>query len=292
MTSVLDLSNCLPLRTPRSWDILQKRPQNSEFRKNNNKDKRLLPLSILVKIKGPPKLVDSYTKNMGPTPRPEARDFALTASCTPVNITVFSDVRANLTRDKDKKGSLILRPALQQSKQIPGRYFPKAALTEEQQKFIVGKDRENDRERIEQTSATSLVSSRGRGLSRGTSDGMSRQSRRNFTNSVNPRILHTRKTLFDREDRQNPLFSYSFKSTSVAGHFVGDSLEADGSKKTSTFGRHVTFPEKTLVFHEMLTGTTKTLHERKEAQSAPSSDQLVPETVPDGAKDEPLPVSA
>jgi hypothetical protein len=290
MTAVLDLGSCIPLRTPRSWDILQKRPQNSEFRKDNNKDKRLLPLSILVKIKGPPKLVDSYTKNMGPTPRPEMKYSTLPASCTPVNITVFSDVRANLVRDKDRKGALVLRPALQQSKQVPGRYFPKPTLTDEQHKFLlVSKDGDNERERIEQSSATSLVSSRGRGLSRGHIDTMSRQSRRNFTNSVNPRILHTRKTLFDREDRQNTLFSYSFKSTSVAGHFVGDSQEMEGLRKSVASSRQVTFPEKTLTFHEMLTGTTKTLHDRKEVQSAPSNDQIAPQT--DSANTEPLPVS-
>lgn len=289
MTSVLDLTTCIPLRTPRNWDILQKRPQNSEFRKGITKEKRLLPLSILVKIKGPPKLVDSYTKNMGPTPRPETRDSTFNASCTPVNITVFSDGRTTLTRDKDKKGSLVLRPALQQSKQVPGRYFPKPTLTEEQQKFIVGKDREIDKDRPEQNSATSLVSTRSKGISRATSDVTSRHSRRNFTNSVNPRILHTRRTLFDREDRSNTMFSYSFKSTSVAGHVLGDSQEADGMKKASSVNRHVTFPEKTLTFHEMLTGTTKTLHDRKEVQSAPSGDQLVPQT--DSAKAEPLQVS-
>lgn len=288
MTSVLDLSTCIPLRTPRSWDILQKRPQNSEFRKGNSKEKRLLPLSILVKIKGPPKLVDSYTKNMGPTPRPETRDSTLTTSCTPVNITVFSDGRATLIRDRDKKGNLVLRPALQQSKQVPGRYFPKPTLTEEQQKFIVGKDRENEKDRVEQSSATSLVSIKSKGVSRATSDVASRHSRRNFSNSVNPRILHTRRTLFDREDRHNTLFTYSFKSTSVAGRILGDSLEADG-KTAPNANRHVTFPEKTLTFHEMLTGTTKTLHDRKEVQSAPTGDQLVPPI--DSAKVEPLPVS-
>ena len=277
MTSVLDLSACVPLRSPTNWELLEKRNKRSqnEFRKNQSNDKRNLPLSILVKIRGPPKIVDSYKLNVpGNSALEKAREMNGGASCTPVNITPFEDLSDG---GKRERRVIVLRPALQQCRQVPGRYFPKPTLMDDQQRGalssreVTSLDFAGEKCRTE-TSISIASTKVSKSLSKVTDT--SRNKRANYSNSVNPKIFHTRKTLFERADEKSNLFSISVggpgESYDQKSEFHNDHFTV---RRNGSLPRQVTFPQKSLEFREMLTGTTKTLHERRFLLTAPSGEQ-------------------
>jgi len=271
MTSVLDLSKCLPSRTQDSWEIVEQR-KRIDHRKTKENNKKVLPMSILVKIRGPPKLVDSY-KIAAASPGIGERSVDTSASCTPLNLAPFEK-----RVDSKRKGAVILKPALQQSKQVPGRYFPKPTLTDEQQRALLSsKDSHTldlDRYRTE-TSISNTSSRQSRTLGRATTD-LNRPLKRNFTNSsFNPKTTQMRKTLFEASDDKPNLFTITFRGGNQDEQETRDDLYSDFYlvKRIGSMSRHVSFPHKTNDFRDTLKGVPKVLHYRKDVQSAPCGEK-------------------
>lgn len=100
---------------PVCWDLLQPKNRND---KNVGNKRRHLPLATLVRIRGPPKVIDGFS------------NFSVNKSdqyphvCTQIDI---GTLEPTINKKKDSKP----RPILLQSRQVLGRYFPKPAYAED-----------------------------------------------------------------------------------------------------------------------------------------------------------------
>lgn len=267
INSILDLEKCIPKRENINfnWQVLER----NNHTKRRNENKRLLPLSIMVKIKGPPKVLDPYRMtDIADAENNNPGDVnSLSTNCTPLNIFHNSSSPVKSSPSPDKH-ALPQRPALLQSKQIPGRYFPKPVTLEESRavsggwrKILVypvskpspGGSRMNRKNVKPEVSRTYHFS----------------KTKAEATNVYNEKIIRERKSLYEQSKDRDSMMSISY--------FDPDSKADNNNNKqnvSSTYfsiqrfistSRYASFSGGKQEFGDILKGTPKTIHMREDA---------------------------
>lgn len=251
INSVLNLEKCLPNRESfqLNWKILESKHQS----KNRREKKKILPLSILVKIKGPPKVLDPYRLTSSPE---DVIHLSKTTpnSCTPLDMMTMSKA-TNSSRPTPERSALPARSPLPQGKTIPGRYFPKPSSDDGKTvTFNFPEPSPRDaKNKVVRKSANSRYDFN--------------KSKAESTNAYNEKIYKTRKSLFDQSKNKNTLFAITFKNqeASIADMNTKNEPQGNGDyfimKKAVPTYRHVSFPTKEFRdFSDVLKGTVKAIH--------------------------------
>ncbi|OWF53248.1 hypothetical protein KP79_PYT06385 [Mizuhopecten yessoensis] len=264
INSILDLEKCIPNRgnLNLNWEVLERNNQA----KRRSENKRVLPLSIMVKIKGPPKVLDPYrlTKSSADIDQDRSDDSSPGTSCTPLNLLGSSPTKLSPSPDKH---ALPMRPAILQSKQIPGRFFPKAGAIEDHRMMVGG----NSQTPVQYVSKPAQ---RGSILTRkNLKPGITRsydfnKSKAEATNMYNEKILRQRKSLFEQNKDRNSMMTISYFNPET--QLDKENKQSDQSTYFSvqrflSSSRHVSVPGGRQRFGDVLKGTPKAIHFREDA---------------------------
>lgn len=198
---------------PVSWDLLQKNRNDKGTTKKRN-----LPLATLVRIRGPPKVVDGFSNfNYNRTDQyPHV--------CTHIDIGSL-EPKESLEKKKDSKP----KPIILQSRQVFGRYFPKATFPHDE-----------------------------KGLFWKTQSGLDYST--NNKSAMKPFELRPIKSMSGPRTAQ----SLRSVSTSKSGNSSENRLRCVSDRKIKQ-ERQVTFPVKRNNLVGSLSGTPKLIHSRHSA---------------------------
>lgn len=206
---------------PINWELLEKNRNEKATTKKRN-----LPLATLVRIRGPPKVVDGFS------------NFNVNKSeqyphvCTQIDIGTLgpSDFMANKKSSKP-------RPIILQSRQVLGRYFPKPAFPEDDKGLLFWKNQVGLDQPASISSSYCAIKS---------------------TNIIRPKkSCHGPKTATSLRSTSTARGSKSLDSTEIKVRSLSD--------LKSKHNRQVTFPVKRNNLVGSLSGTPKEIHSRHSA---------------------------